>query len=259
MYIDAHSHLDKYGDEIEDVLNQIKSNKIFTISNSMDISAYQKNLEIASRTNLVIPTFGIHPWNASEFLDSKVNFENCILQTPIIGEIGLDFFFIKDAAQYPSQIGLFEFFLQKASEQKKIIIVHTKGAENEVLKFLLAHKISSAIIHWYSGPIDILKKYLECDNFYFTINLELLYSKHIQAIAKQIPNGKLLTELDNPGGVTGKIGMPNMIMDVVKKLSEIKKIGTTEMRTLIKSNLADLFKDNLWLKKQNEIIENLCL
>jgi TatD DNase family protein len=39
---------------------------ILTVSNAMDLSSYKRNLEISEMCNLVLPTFGVHPWNASE-------------------------------------------------------------------------------------------------------------------------------------------------------------------------------------------------
>ncbi len=66
MLIDAHAHLDHYGDELESVLMEITQHEIFTISNSMDPSSYRRNLEIAEKCRLVLPTFGIHPRRAPE-------------------------------------------------------------------------------------------------------------------------------------------------------------------------------------------------
>jgi len=64
ILIDAHVHLDSYSDEIDSVLEEISKHRILTISNSMDISSYERNVEIGSACDFVIPTFGIHPWNA---------------------------------------------------------------------------------------------------------------------------------------------------------------------------------------------------
>ena len=46
--IDAHVHLDSYSDEIDSVLEEISKNRILTISNSMDIPSYERNIEIGN-------------------------------------------------------------------------------------------------------------------------------------------------------------------------------------------------------------------
>jgi Tat protein secretion system quality control protein TatD with DNase activity len=51
----------------------------------------------------------------------------------MIGEIGLDHHFIDDRSQYDAQLKVFEFFLSVAKEQKKIVNLHTKGAEREII------------------------------------------------------------------------------------------------------------------------------
>ena len=131
MLVDAHAHLDRYEDKLETALEQIQQNDIFTISNSLDLPSYERNLDIARSCDLVLPTFGIHPWNASEYVDCLDDLKDAIAGSPMIGEIGLDYFFIDDASRYPAQRRVFEFFLNAAREQDKVVILHTKGAEKD--------------------------------------------------------------------------------------------------------------------------------
>ena len=59
MLIDAHAHLDLYSEEsLERALQEISHIPVFTISNSVDLPSYQRNLEIAERCAWVLPTFG---------------------------------------------------------------------------------------------------------------------------------------------------------------------------------------------------------
>ena len=137
MFIDAHAHLDMYQSRRYKIISQIEENKIFTISNSMDIPSYQENMILSEFSEYIIPTFGIHPWNAPEYASDLNPLRNYIRSSKMIGEVGLDFYFIKDSSEYAAQKKIFEFFLQSAQDQQKIITIHTKGAEKEVL-FLLS-------------------------------------------------------------------------------------------------------------------------
>jgi len=157
MLIDAHAHLDRYEDALEPALGEITQHSIFTISNSMDLPSYRRNLEIGEMCDLVLPTFGVHPWNAPEYADRLEDLEEAIEQSPILGEIGLDYYFVDDASQYPAQRKVLEFFLAAAQEQQKIVNLHTKGAESDVLHLLNRHEVQRAVIHWYSGPLDVLQ------------------------------------------------------------------------------------------------------
>ena len=43
MYIDAHSHLDFYDENVEKAIVDINNNHILTLAMSMDIESYNKN------------------------------------------------------------------------------------------------------------------------------------------------------------------------------------------------------------------------
>ena len=249
MLIDAHSHLDGYGEELESVLKEMSQHQIFTIGNSIDIPSYQRNLEIASRCDLVLPTFGIHPWKAPEYVDHLEDLRESIDRSPMIGEIGLDYHWARDASQYPAQTKVLEFFLAAASQQGKIVNLHTKGAEKEVLRLLRSYDIQRAIIHWYSGPLDILQAMIDY-GLCFTVGVEVLCSQQIQTIARDLPLERLLTETDNPGGqkwLTGTPGMPLHIKDVIQKLAELRKTPKQVITDTIRDNFVRLITDDPWL------------
>src|SRR3972149_6003459 len=200
MLIDAHAHLDHYGDELESALGEIKQRHIFTIGNSMDLPSYRRNLEIAEMCDLVLPTFGVHPKRAPQYVNCLNELDKAIEQSPMIGEIGLDFHWVEDSSQTPAQKKVLEYFLAAAREQKKIVNLHTKGAEKEILDLLERYDIRRTIVHWYSGPADIFHALIDY-GAYFTIGVEVFSAENIQAIAREVPAGQLLTETDNPGGL----------------------------------------------------------
>jgi Tat protein secretion system quality control protein TatD with DNase activity len=87
---------------------------------------------------------------------------------------------------------------------------------------------------------------------YFTIGVEVLSSAAIQKIAKAIPSSLLLTETDNPGGyhwLTGKLGMPSIIAEVVHKLAEIRGWSGEETKTIVLENFLRLAGDDEWAER----------
>jgi len=249
MLIDAHAHLDHYGDELETALGEIKQRHIFTVGNSMDLPSYRRNLEIGEMCDLVLPTFGVHPKRAPQYVDRLNELDKAIEQSPMIGEIGLDFHWVEDSSQYPAQKKVLEYFLAAAREQKKIVNLHTKGAEKEILDLLERYDIQRAIVHWYSGPLDILRALIEY-GAYFTVGVEVLYARSIQAIARALPMERLLTETDNPGGLKwlrGTIGMPQVIREVVQAIAELKQTTAETITKTVYNNFMRLAKDDPWL------------
>jgi TatD DNase family protein len=251
MLIDAHVHLDKYGDRLDDALKEIETEQIFTVATAMDVPSYLELQRIAERSNLVLPTFGIHPRRAAEYADRLPEIGRHIETSPAIGEIGLDFHWVKDASTYPAQRKVLEYFIAAAAEQKKFVNLHTKAGEKEILDLLGKYGVKRAIIHWYSGPIDILKAMID-HGCYFTIGVEVLYSDHIKDIAKAIPDHLLLTETDNPGALrwlkkTDEIGMPTAIKEVVKALAALRLSTFEEITRSIHTNFTRLIVGDPWL------------
>ena len=251
MLIDAHAHLDKYGDDLDTALEEIGKNQVFTIAVAMDVPSYKRCLEIRDMCELVLPTFGIHPRRAPEYVDRLSELSPFIEQSPAIGEIGLDFHWVKDSSQYPAQLKVLEYFLAAAHEQKKLVNLHTKGAEKKIIELLERYDVQRAIIHWYSGPLDILRALVQF-GAYFTIGVEVLYSETIQAIAKELPENLLLTETDNPGGLKwlkGVVGMPNQIEKVVEAIGKLRGVSSESLALTVHENFLRLIEPDPWLRE----------
>jgi TatD DNase family protein len=231
---------------LDSAVTEIRQDGIFTVSNSMDLPSYERNLAIAKRCRFVLPIFGVHPWNAPEYGGCVEDLAPAIEQSPMLGEIGLDFHFIEDASHYQSQRMVLEFFLTAARKQEKIVNLHTKGAEEEILRLLDKHDIQQAIVHWYSGPLGVFRE-LVTRGLYFTVGIEVRYSEHVRAIARTVPSGQLLTETDNPGGPKGFIGdhgMPSLIKDVVRALAELRGVSAETIVQTVQTNFQTLVRDD---------------
>jgi TatD DNase family protein len=258
MLIDAHMHLDRYKDALPAALEEITRHRIFTISNSMDLPSYRRNLEISQTCAFVLPTFGVHPWNAHQYVERLEELSEAIAHSPMLGEIGLDYYFVDDASRYPAQRRVLEFFLAAAQAQEKIVNLHTKGAESDVLDLLRRYNIQRAIVHWYSGPLDVFRA-LVARGTYLTIGVEVLYSEHIQTLARELPAEQLLTETDNPGGprgLIGALGMPLLIKDVVQALAELRASTPPAIEQTVQANFMRLIRDDARLSKTYEFFKS---
>jgi len=260
MLIDAHVHLDKYGDRLDDALREIEANRIFTVATAMDLPSYRELQEIGERSNLVLPTFGIHPRRAAEYADRLSEIGRYIETSPAIGEIGLDFHWVKDTTTYPAQRKVLEYFIAAAAEQNKFVNLHTKAGEKEILDLLEHYDARRALIHWYSGPLDILRGMVEF-GCYFTIGVEVLYSDYIKEIAKVVPDDLLLTETDNPGALrwlkkNDEVGMPTAIHNVVKAVAELRQSTPKQIEQLVYANMARLVENDPGLKEVSALLSS---
>ena len=258
MLIDAHVHLDRYGDMLGEALRQIETSRIFTVATAMDLPSYRELQKIAARCELVLPTFGIHPRRAADYADRLAEINRYIEMSPAIGEIGLDYHWVKDAATYPAQRKVLEYFIAAAREQNKFVNLHTKGGEKKVLDLLEKYDLRRAIVHWYSGPMDILEAMIDF-GCYFTIGVEVNYSDRIKEIARAVPDNLLLTETDNPGALrwlkkTDEVGMPIAIQKVVDMIAELRGSTPDQMTRLVHENFSRLIGDDPWLHQARALL-----
>lgn len=247
MLIDAHTHLDEYidyenGAELErKALQEINEGRILSLGVAMDVKAYEKTLELAARSSFILPCFGVHPRKAHLYADSLGDLDEYAETCKMIGEIGLDYFWAPKET-YKAQMPVFEYFLRKAKEGKKVINVHTKGAEGEVIDVLKKHKSERVIIHWYSGPRWEFRELLRMGCF-FTVGVQLKYSDLIQDIAKAIPLERLLIETDNPSGeewLSKRIGMPKDIGGVYRQTAQLRKLTPEALEEIVYQNFVNL-------------------
>jgi TatD DNase family protein len=256
MLIDAHAHIDKYGDELNAALEEIQEYRIFTIGTAMDLPSYKDLRSIAERCNLVLATFGVHPRRAPEYANRLKELDPYIESSPAIGEIGLDFHWVKDSSEYPAQLKVLEYFLAGAREQNKFVNLHTKGGEKKILDLLERYDVKRTIIHWYSGPLDILRALVQF-GAYFTVGVEVWYSDTIRAIAREIPDHLLLTETDNPGGLKwlkDVVGMPKDIEKVVDTLAELRNSSPQLISKTIQDNFLCMINDDPWLQEVRTLL-----
>ena len=261
MLIDAHTHLDHYDQTIwPKVLAEISRYNVLCISNATDLVSYTQTREIAKSNALILPTFGIHPWyaveNAHLLETDRTALDAAITQSPMLGEIGLDQRWIEDAATYPIQQHVFEYFLAAARVQDKSVNLHTSGAEALVLQLLEAYDIAHAIVHWYAGPLDVLHRMIQ-RGIYFTIGVEVMHSAQIQTIARAIPMALLLTETDGPSGLdwlTGEIGMPHHLEDVLATLAKLKGVSIETMKATVAENFWCFVHDDPWLASHTQSV-----
>ncbi len=139
---------------------------------------------------------GFHPLLAAENKRELALFRQYVDQTSYIGEIGLDFS-REGIATKDEQISVLREILTELSGKKKIVSVHSRKAEKELLDLLCEYDTRNVIFHWYCGPVELIPTILE-KGYYFSINEAMCHSKNGQTIIDCIPKERILTETDAP-------------------------------------------------------------
>lgn len=236
--LDTHCHIDLYK-KPKEILEFCEKNKTTIISMTNLPSHFEMGLPFFYQKKYVRMSLGMHPLYA-ELHNSEFHlFEKYLCQTSYIGEVGLDF---SKAGINSKEIQLKSFtkILELVSGQKKLLSIHSRKAENEVLENLINYRIKNAIFHWYSGEINLVKRIVQ-EGYYFSINLAMIKSASGQKIISKIPKNNILTETDGPFIGRGNIPlMPGEVEDVLLYLSKIWNVSFEQAKEIIRNNFKNL-------------------
>lgn len=224
-YIDMHIHMEDYS------LESIRSDRLY-IHNSMELNSYKRTLKKFQSVSNVLVSFGIHPIEAYSSTIDRAEIIPLIEDSPLIGEIGLDFHWVTDEKTYPKQIEVFTTMLEICRDYNKIPMIHTKGAEREVLSLLEEYNIYKSLIHWYSGPVDLIEQYLDI-GAYFTIGPDIYTDS---SIYREIPLNRLFLETDNPTGTPWIVGEERDIKEVYNYFSKLTGFDEKQLKIQILNN-----------------------
>lgn len=247
--IDTHCHLTYKGlDEIKDkVIEEARKEMNAIVTCGLPEDA-KKVLNIAAeQPDFIYVTLGIHPTDVLEMSDNQIEeYKELIIKNKNkilgIGEIGLDYHWIKDGEKIERTKEVFIDFLGLAKELKLPVILHTRKAEQDVLEIIVDNDVKNAVFHSYTGNLSLAKRIIE-EGYYISINTILPTSKNSKKIVKNMPLEQLLTETDAPflSPYPHKPNVPQNVKLVLEKMSEIRKEDIKEIDKTIMDNCKSLF------------------
>lgn len=179
-----------------------------------------------------------------------------------IGECGLDYAaFVRERSERAQKRADTKIELRKekqkqaflkqielAQEVKKPLMIHCREAFLDLIQILKENSgllnAPPGIIHFFSGTKEEAKKLLDM-GFYCTFGGVVTFTHAYDETIKFIPLDKILSETDAPYVAPvpyrGKRNEPLYVIEVVKKLAEIKNVSIEKMAEEILKNAKQIF------------------
>jgi TatD DNase family protein len=241
MYIDVHTHLTDPAFKMDqkDVIE--RSNCVALINNGYTPENNRQTLELAKMYPIIKVALGIHPSHTQLMTAQEIDKEILFIESQklmAIGEIGLDYTYSNQQHQRES----FRKFLRLANRKDVPVIVHSRKAEDDVIKILKEENVKKVVLHCFSGKMKLVDQ-AEKLKYSFSIPPCVLNSEHFQNLVKRVSITHLLTETDAPylGPVRGQRNEPKFVALAVKKIAEIKDMDEEETKKSIFLNYQRLF------------------
>jgi len=256
-FVDAHIHLSdpEYKSSVDEIVEEAKNSGVVAlVSNSMDLETSLDSLKLAEKyPGMVFAALGIHPWTvrkvSQEELQNVINLiaelsEQDRRRVVAIGEIGLDFTYVKREELVNLQLKVFDEMLSLAEKLSLPVIIHSRRTAPKIFEIISSYQLKGALFHWFSGPRKLLPQLVD-RGYYITEGPPVLYSKHIQENVKNVPLNRLLTETDGPvrfrGPFEGKRTSPSFISLIVEEIAKLKKVSSEEAAERILQNFHEFF------------------
>lgn len=231
--IDTHCHVDfePFDNDREETIKRAKNKLSAIINSGTSLEGNKRVLELSNNySGFIYPTFGFHPVSSGQVSDEDLNLVIDYIKDHIgdilaIGEVGMDYFYVKNKSERAKQGEIFTKFVELADEYKIPLLIHARDCEKKAYNIVKEYEnIPKVIFHCYSGSLKTAKKLID-EDYYTSFSTMLCYSNHHQELAKEIPIENILTETDSPylAPKRGDRNEPANLKFVVKKLAEIKE------------------------------------
>lgn len=252
-----HIHFPAYDKDRNEVIKRAQAAGVKMITVGTNLETSRGAIEISEKyPDDIWATVGFHPSHVSSenwYFDKNEmkkpiheafhidNFRDIAQHAKVvaIGECGLDYFRIKDEELKikEDQRKVFLEQIKLARELQKPLMIHCRPSKNfddayddllPLIKDFNLHKI----IHFFVGSLTITKKLLKT-GCYFTFGGVITFVRDYDEVIKFLPIEDILLETDapyvSPEPYRGQRNEPAYIIEVVKKIAELKNISVEEV------------------------------
>ncbi|MFA6849195.1 MAG: TatD family hydrolase [Selenomonadaceae bacterium] len=234
MLVDTHAHIDAEqfdADRAAMIQRAITQGVTRIVNMGDDIESSARSVKLAEDYREIYAGVGIHPEKADKMLKSHDDLLAAWTQLPkvvAIGEIGLDYYYEKDAEKRELQKRVFIRQLDIARQMHMPVCVHNRDAHGDTLDILKREgKGILGVVHCFSGSWEMAKKLLRC-GWYIGIDGPITFKNaaKLPEIIRQVPLDRLLVETDSPYLAPvpkrGKRNEPAFVYYVAKKAAELR-------------------------------------
>jgi TatD DNase family protein len=252
LLVDSHCHLNyPQFTDIEAFIDNARKHNVGILQTiSTKESDFAEIIQLSENHSIIYHSIGIHPHEADKHL--HLTTENLLEwlkheKATSIGETGLDYYY--EHSDREAQKTLFIRHIQAAQQCKKVVIVHTRDAEEDTIKIIkqqLAIAPFNFLIHCFTGTKWLAEQVLSLGG-YISISGIITFKKSdaLREVVKDIPLDRLLVETDSPylapEPYRGKENQPAYTSYVAAKLSELKGVGIEELANTTSNNYSKLF------------------
>ncbi|MBU4406110.1 MAG: TatD family hydrolase [Candidatus Altiarchaeota archaeon] len=245
MLIDVHTHLDfpQFDSDRKEIVGKASEDGILIINSGIGPEGIEKTINLIEKHEGILATLGLSPQEFdSGVIDETIRLIRKYKDRIVgIGEVGLDYYWIKEPEKRGRGMDNFRRFISLAKELSLPLVVHSRDAENEMVEELTAQGIK-ALLHCFGGSAELGKKAISFGCL-VSIPTSVAYSKRKQELVGEIPLEAMVLESDAPylAPTPRERNTPLNIRIAAKKIAEIKGIEYDKVAEITTRNAREFF------------------
>ena len=256
MLFDTHAHYDdaRFDADRDALLRAMPENGVGLILNpGCDVETSRKALSYAQTYPHVYAAVGYHPENIEGLSDEAVadglrEIEAMAADPRVraIGEIGLDYYWVKDPAERKRQQEVFRAQMRMAGRLGLPVIVHDREAHLDCLTIAEQYPNVRGVFHCYSGSAEFAQRLLDLGWYIsFTGVITFKNAKKALDVIRMMPMDRIMVETDAPymapEPYRGKRNSSLYVHRMAETIAEVKGLPVEEVVRMTTENGKRLF------------------
>ena len=255
MIFETHAHYDdeKFDqDRVELLSHLLRENNIGNIVNvGASFRGCKDSLKLAETYDNVYAAIGIHPEELDDMTDDVLDWIRSNASHPkvvAIGEIGLDYYWVKDEEGRAKQRQWFNKQLDLAKEVNLPVVIHSRDAAEDTLNTIIGYNTQNnkGIVHCYSYSKEIAMEYVKM-GWYIGVGGVITFKngKKLVETVKAIPIESIVLETDCPYMAPephrGSRNSSIYLKYVAEKIAELKGISVSDVERITYDNALKIY------------------
>lgn len=251
--VDTHTHLndDKFADDVPDAVARARAAGVRRCINMGDtLASSKKAVELAHAYEGLFAGVGIHPEEARELTaddDAQLAAWAEDEKVVCIGEIGLDYYWVKDEPTRELQRKIFIHQLDLARQLHLPVCIHDRDAHADTLAILKKEGQGiPTVLHCYSGSVEMAREFLKLGCYLGTDGpLTFKNASKLLNVIRDMPLERLLVETDAPYmapvPMRGKRNEPAFVRFIAEKVAELRSMTLADVARATTTNAETIY------------------
>ena len=245
--VDVHAHIcdPDFDEDRTDVLTRAREAGVEAIvAVGENLGDARKNVELAKAYPMLKAAAGLYPTVLDlDQADEMVAFIRLNRSHLVaIGEVGLDYWVVKEKSQKEVQREIFKRFIELSKALDLPLNIHSRSAGRHAIALLLENSATRVQMHAFDGKAGAALPAVEA-GYFFSIPPSVIRSRQKQKLVKRLPLACLLVETDSPvlGPIPAMRNEPANLSISIQTIAQIKNVPEEAVMEAVSENTRRLY------------------